>query len=141
MRRRRSEDARLMAFRQGRSWSALDAARVNDYLRTSTGGDMTAKDFRTWHATVLAAASLASTDEPGETQASRKRAVRRTMVEVSTYLGNTPAVAKSSYVDPRVVDLYERGVTIGDVAREEFETPEERQAALEQALVRMMEEN
>jgi DNA topoisomerase-1 len=141
MRRRRSEDARLMAFRQGRSWSALDAARVNDYLRTSTGGDMTAKDFRTWHATVLAAASLASSDEPGETQASRKRAVRRTMVEVSTYLGNTPAVAKSSYVDPRVVDLYDRGVTIGDVARAEFASPEERQAALEQALVEMMEEN
>ena len=63
---------------------------------------MTAKDFRTWHATVLAAAALAASEEPGDTQASRKRAVAAAMVEVSEYLGNTPALARSSYVDPRV---------------------------------------
>ena len=79
---------------------------------SSTGGDMTAKDFRTWHATVLAAAALAESDEPGDTKASRKRAVRQAMVEVAEYLGNTPAIAKSSYVDPRVIDLYEGGTTI-----------------------------
>ena len=77
---------------------------------------MTAKDFRTWHATVLAAAALAASEEPGDTQASRKRAVRQAMVEVSEYLGNTPAIARSSYVDPRVVDLYEGGTTIASTA-------------------------
>ena len=75
--------------------------------------DATAKDFRTWHATVLAAAALAETDEPGETKASRKRAVSAAMKEVAEFLGNTPALARTSYVDPRVVDAYEEGRTIG----------------------------
>ena len=138
MRRRRSQDARLMAYRAGRLWSPLDAARVNEYLRTSTGGDMTAKDFRTWHATVLAAAALAASDEPGDTKASRKRAVRKAMVEVSTYLGNTPAIAKASYVDPRVLDQYEGGNTIADALREEYATPEERQEGLERAVLQLL---
>jgi DNA topoisomerase I len=138
MRRRRSPDARLLAYRNEKRWSALDAARVNEYLRTSTGGDMTAKDFRTWHATVLAAAALAASDEPGDTKTSRKRAIRKTMVEVSTYLGNTPAIAKSSYVDPRVVDLYEDGTTIASAVRQEYETPEERQVALERAVLELL---
>ncbi len=138
MRRRRSTDLRLLAFKDARTWSALDAARVNDYLRTSTGGDMTAKDFRTWHATVLAAVALASTEEPGDTKASRKRAVRAAMVEVSQYLGNTPAIARSSYVDPRVVDLYEQGTTIAAAVRRAHATVEERQAAVERAVLRML---
>ncbi|HEX5560710.1 MAG TPA: DNA topoisomerase IB [Nocardioidaceae bacterium] len=138
MRRRRSQDARLMAYRAGRLWSPLDAARVNEYLRTSTGGDMTAKDFRTWHATVLAAAALAASDEPGDTKASRKRAVRKAMVEVSTYLGNTPAIAKASYVDPRVLDQYEGGNTIADALHEEYATPEERQEGLERAVLQLL---
>jgi DNA topoisomerase IB len=138
MRRRRSTDARLLAYQVGRRWSALDAARVNEYLRTSTGGDMTAKDFRTWHATVLAAAALAASPEPGDTKASRQRAVRQAMVEVSQYLGNTPTIAKSSYVDPRVVDLYEQGVTIGDAVRRRHKDPEQRQAAIERAVQKML---
>jgi DNA topoisomerase I len=138
MRRRRSEDARLMAYRENKRWSALDAARVNEYLRTATGTDWTAKDFRTWHATVLAAAALAVTDEPGNTAASRKRAIRKAMVEVSDYLGNTPAIAKSSYVDPRVIDLYEGGTTIADAVHREYPTLEERQDALEQAVLQLL---
>jgi DNA topoisomerase-1 len=139
MRRRRDPDPRLMAYQvDRRRWVALDATRVNDYLRTSTGGDMTAKDFRTWHATVLGATALASTTEPGHTAASRKRAVREAMVQVSTYLGNTPAIAKASYVDPRVVDLYQDGVTIGDVVRTEFQSAEERQEAIEAAVLELL---
>src|SRR5919112_5381496 len=127
MRRRRGSDARLLAYKDAARWSALDAARVNDYLRTSTGADMTAKGFRTWHATVLAAESLAASNEPGDTKTSRKRAIRNAMVEVSEYLGNTPAIAKSSYVDPRVVDLYEGGTTIASAVRRSYRTQEERQ--------------
>ena len=138
MRRRRSPDARLMAYQLNRRWLPLDAARVNDYLRSFTGGGMTAKDFRTWHATVLAAAALADTDEPGDTKASRQRAVRKAMVEVSDYLGNTPAIAKASYVDPRVVDLYEDGVTIGSVVPLENLSVEERQAAIESAVLQLL---
>jgi DNA topoisomerase IB len=139
MRRRRSDtEPRLMAYQVGRRWLPLHASQVNDYLRTSTGGDMTAKDFRTWHATVLGAAALAAIDEPGDTKASRKRAIRKAMVEVSDYLGNTPTIAKASYVDPRVVDLYEDGVTIGDVVHQEFLTAEERQEALEKAVLALL---
>ena len=76
------------------------------------GIEASAKDFRTWHATVIAAAALAETDEPGKTKASRKRAVSSAMKEVSDFLGNTPTLARSSYVDPRVVEAYERGRTI-----------------------------
>ena len=138
MRRRRSKDERLMAYKELRRWSALDAVRVNDYLRESTGGEMTAKDFRTWHATVLAAAALAESDEPGDTKASRKRAVRKAMVEVAEYLGNTPAIARSAYVDPRVIDHYESGTTIASATRRKHRTPEERQAALERAVLRLL---
>jgi DNA topoisomerase-1 len=139
MRRRRDKDARLMAYKDLRRWAALDSARVNEYLRTSTGGDMTAKDFRTWHATVIAAACLAESDEAGDTKASRNRAIRKAMVEVSDYLGNTPAIAKSSYVDPRIVDLYEGGTTIASATRRRYRTPEARQAALERAVLQMLE--
>lgn len=138
MRRRRTKQDRLMAYKDGPRWALLDADRVNDYLRTTTGGEMTAKDFRTWHATVLAAAALASSEEPGDTKASRKRAVREAMTEVSEYLGNTPTIARSAYVDPRVVDQYEVGNTIAPVLRRKFRTPDEQQAALERAVLRLL---
>ena len=110
MRRRRSgSDPSLLAYKNGRGWRSILPELVNDYVRESTGLEATAKDFRTWHATVLAAAALAETPEPGETKASRKRAVSGAMKEVASFLGNTPTLARSSYVDPRVVDAYERG--------------------------------
>jgi DNA topoisomerase I len=116
----------------------LDAALVNDYLRETTGAEITAKDFRTWHATVLAAEALADSKEPGTTKTSRARAVRSAMVEVSEYLGNTPTIARASYVDPRVVDRYESGETVADAVRRRFSTPQERQAALERAVLRLL---
>jgi DNA topoisomerase I len=138
MRRRRTKQDRLMAYKDGRRWALLDAERVNDYLRTTTGGEMTAKDFRTWHATVIAAVALATSDEPGDTKASRKRAVREAMVEVSQYLGNTPTIARASYVDPRVIDQYEGGNTIAPVLRRKFRSPDAEQAAIERAVLRLL---
>ena len=99
------------------------------------------KDFRTWHATVLAAAALAETREPGETQASRRRAVVSAMKEVAEFLGNTPALARSSYVDPRVVDAFEEGRTIERATRRRYDTTDERQAALERATLRLLKES
>jgi DNA topoisomerase I len=141
MRRRRDHSPRLLAYREGRRWVELDAATVNQYLRERTGEDLTAKDFRTWHATVLAAAALAETDEPGDTKASRKRAVKAAMVEVSEFLGNTPTIARSSYVDPRVLDLYEDGVTIAGAVGRGHRDPDARQAALERAVRRLLTES
>jgi DNA topoisomerase I len=138
MRRRRGHSERLLAFKDGRRWVDLDAAAVNEYLRDRTGEDLTAKDFRTWHATVLCAAALAESDEPGATKASRKRAVKAAVAEVAEFLGNTPAIARSSYIDPRVVDLYEDGVTITAATRRRQRNPEARQAALERAVRRLL---
>jgi DNA topoisomerase IB len=138
MRRRRSTDNRLLAFKDSRRWVPLDASRVNDYLRETSGVQITAKDFRTWHATVLAAAALGGSEEPGDTKASRRRAVRGAMEEVSSYLGNTPTIARSAYVDPRVIDKYENGETIADTVRRDFDDPDERQAALESAVIDLL---
>jgi DNA topoisomerase I len=138
MRRRRGGDDSLLAWKEGRTWRSLDAARVNDYVREATGLEATAKDFRTWHATVLAAAALAETDEPGESKASRKRAVSGAMKEVAEFLGNTPAQARTSYVDPRVIDAYEEGETIQGTTRRHYPKADDRQAALERAVLRLL---
>ncbi|MBC9958331.1 DNA topoisomerase IB [Yimella sp. cx-51] len=135
MRSRRGGSGRLLAYKNGRSWVDLDAASVNAYLATLFGGDLTAKDFRTWHATVLAAAALAESTENGDSKASRKRAVKAAVEEVATYLGNTPTVARGSYIDPRVLDLYESGTTI-TVPR--TKSIEKRREALEKAVVELL---
>ena len=138
MRARRGGGDRLLAWKDGRRWRGLDSGQVNDYVREATGVEATAKDFRTWHATVIAAAALADTDEPGETKASRKRAVAATMKEVSEFLGNTPTLARTAYVDPRVVEAYEHGKTIR--VRSSYDTADARQAALERAVLRLLKD-
>ncbi|MGC5166704.1 DNA topoisomerase IB [Luteimicrobium sp. DT211] len=92
-------------------WTPLDPTTINDDVRARTGGDFSSKDFRTLHGTVAAAVSLAR-HGPERTVTARKRAVAEAMREASTVLGNTPAIARASYVDPRVVDLYDAGTTI-----------------------------
>ncbi|MBM0229207.1 MULTISPECIES: DNA topoisomerase IB [Micromonospora] len=109
LRRRRRAEERLFGYWDGRSWRDVRSDEVNDYLRDASGGEMTAKDFRTWHATVLAATELATAGRQRSATA-RKRAVAAVMRSVADLLGNTPTVARTSYVDPRVVDLYHDGV-------------------------------
>jgi DNA topoisomerase IB len=110
--RRDDRSPELLAYGWGTRWRDVRSADVNEYLREVTGCQISAKDFRTWHATVLAAVSLALPDSEASSATGRKRAVSKAMREVSEYLGNTPAVARASYVDPRVPDLYHDGVTI-----------------------------
>lgn len=111
LRRRRGDFDQLLAYREEGSWRRLTPASVNGHLQEIAEMEVTIKDFRTWHATVLAARLLAghrdATEEPD-----RSRAVRNTMEEVADFLGNTPAVARGSYVDPRVIELHERGQTL-----------------------------
>ncbi|GAB3443770.1 DNA topoisomerase IB [Phycicoccus ginsengisoli] len=137
LRKRKSASRRLLAYQQQRRWSDLDATTVNAYLAELLHGEMTAKDFRTWHATVLAALALATTDEKGDTKSSRRRAVKAAVEEVAGYLGNTPTIAKNSYIDPRVLDLYESGTTI-QVDPGRYRSPERRQAAVEQAVLALL---
>ncbi|MET8119722.1 DNA topoisomerase IB [Micromonospora sp. NPDC005189] len=109
LRRRRRQADRLFGYWDGREWRDVRSDEVNGYLRDASGGEMTAKDFRTWHATVLAATELA-TAGPARSVTARRKAVVAVMREVAELLGNTPTVARASYVDPRVVDLYHDGV-------------------------------
>ena len=103
---------RLLAYRAAQNrWCDVHADDINDYLRQASGLDMTAKDLRTWHGTLRAAVSLARSDPPRSKTAAR-RAVAAVMREVADDLGNTAAVARASYVDPRVVEAYLQGETI-----------------------------
>lgn len=113
LKRRRGGGPELLAYRQGRTWVDVRSSDINATLKELTGGDFTAKDFRTWTATVLGAVALAVSTRATSPTA-RKRAVARAMQEVAHYLGNTPAVARSSYVDPRIIDRYHAGETIAD---------------------------
>ncbi|KXK61506.1 DNA topoisomerase [Micromonospora rosaria] len=115
LRRRRRAAEQLFGYWDGRTWRDVRSDEVNGYLRVASGGEMTAKDFRTWHATVLAATALATADRPRSATA-RRRAVAAVMREVADLLGNTPTVARTSYVDPRIVDLYHDGVVAQVVA-------------------------
>ncbi|MBW3669221.1 MAG: DNA topoisomerase IB, partial [Actinobacteria bacterium] len=114
LKRRRNGGPELLAYRnEADEWSDVRSADINVYVKEVTGGDFTAKDFRTWNATVLCAVGLAVS--AGVTSPTgRKRAVTRAIAEVAHYLGNTPAVCRSSYIDPRIVDRYHAGVTIAD---------------------------
>jgi DNA topoisomerase-1 len=109
--KRDDDGPELLAYRLGPSWRDVRSDDINAYLKEHSGGcEISAKDFRTWHATVLAAVALAGT--PAKSTTGRRKAVVAAMKEVSGYLGNTPTVAKASYVDPRVVDLYNHGTVI-----------------------------
>jgi DNA topoisomerase IB len=119
LRRRPDDDPELLAYRSGSAWRDVRSEDINAYLREITGGDFTAKDFRTWHATVLMAVALAVSEPAAAmSKTARTRAIRRAYTEVAEYLGNTPAVCKASYVDPRLVDLYVDGVTIASALTE-----------------------
>lgn len=101
--------------------------------------DVTAKDFRTWHGTVLAAAALAEAPPaPDVSKTARRRTIAAAMREVADFLGNTPALARSAYVDPRVVDAYEEGRTIRAAVRRRYDGPDARQGALERATLRLV---
>ena len=108
----RGPRARLLAWRAGAgNWHPIAADEINDYVREKTGGQFTAKDFRTLHGTVAAAVSLAK-HGPEQRVTARSRALAQAMRDAAEVLGNTPSIAKKSYVDPRVVDHYQAGTTI-----------------------------
>ncbi len=113
LKRRRGGGMAFLAYRNGR-WVDVRSTDINAFVKELSGPDFSAKYFRTWHATVLAAVGLGiSTHAASKT--ARKRAISRAVQEVALYLGNTPAVCRASYIDPRVVDRYLAGQTIAPV--------------------------
>jgi DNA topoisomerase-1 len=115
LKRRRGGGQELLAYLEGRRWHDIRSGDINAYLKDATGGDFSAKDFRTWSATVLAALALAVSGEVAGTKTGRQRAITRAIKETSHYLGNTPAVCRASYIDPRVFDAYRAGLIIRPV--------------------------
>jgi DNA topoisomerase IB len=140
MRRRRDGGGELLAFRDGRRWRDISSADINAYVKEVVGGEVSAKDFRTWHGTVLAAVALAERAEHAHSKTARARAIRDAMRRVSEDLGNTVAVARKSYVDPRVVDHFEDGVTILPALRRipARASPDARREKIERAVVRLL---
>jgi DNA topoisomerase I len=109
--------ARLLVYRTRDGWCEVHAEDVRSRFRELVGDAFALKDVRTWHGTVLAAEAFADAPEP-TSKTARKRAVAAVMRSVAEDLGNTPAVARGSYVDPRVVTAYESGVTIAAAVRQ-----------------------
>jgi DNA topoisomerase IB len=110
--KRDDSDPELLSWKDRNGWHDIRSPDINAFLCEVAEGDFTAKDFRTWHATVLMAVALAVSRSVASSPTARKRAVARGVKEVSAYLGNTPAVCRASYIDPRVIDLFSDGVTI-----------------------------
>jgi DNA topoisomerase IB len=147
LKQRRGGGPELLAFRSGpgrsAAWVDVKSNDINDYLRSITGGDDTAKDFRTWSATVMAAVGLAVSTH-AVTPTARKKAVTRVVKEVAEKLGNTPAVCRASYIDPRIIDLYDHGTTIAPQLEElgdgaSYGSPAF-QGAIEQAVLSLLRE-
>jgi DNA topoisomerase-1 len=111
MRRRRGGPDDLLAYREDGAWRDVRSDDVNSYIQEHAGEEFSAKDFRTWHGTVLAAVELAR-ERRSTSQTGAKRAIGAAIERVAEALGNTPAVSRSSYVDPRVLDRFREGVTI-----------------------------
>jgi DNA topoisomerase IB len=114
LKRRRGGSQRLLVYREGSQWVELRSESLNDRIKAVTGGVFSAKDFRTWNATVLAAVAVATLEENEPSKGTRKRAVNAAVKAVSAYLGNTPAVCRASYIDPRVFDRFQGGHTIAE---------------------------
>lgn len=109
--KRRGPRARLLAWRDDAGVHVVAAEDINADIRGRTGGDFTAKDFRTLHGTAAAAVALAKAG-PKRSTSAQDRAIAAAVRATSQLLGNTPAVARASYIDPRLLDLYRDGVTI-----------------------------
>jgi DNA topoisomerase I len=113
--RRRGGGEELLAYRVKRDWCDVRTADLNGAVKELAGEQYTCKDLRTWNGTVLAAVTLAAAvSEGGVPRAARarKRLVTGAVKQVAEHLGNTPTVARSSYVDPRVLQRFEEGRTV-----------------------------
>jgi DNA topoisomerase-1 len=144
LKRRRGGGPDLLAYKRDGTWVDVRSEDINDYIKEQTGGDFTAKDFRTWSATVLAAVAMATSYTQARSKTARARAISRAVKEVAHYLGNTPAVCRASYIDPRIFDRYRSGLTVADALEQlgdvdEFGEPAH-QGAIEEAVLDLIED-
>jgi DNA topoisomerase I len=141
--RRREPTENLLSWKRGTVWVDVGAKDVNDYIKSHAGASFSAKDFRTWSATVLAAVELARREDDARSPVQRRRrAIGSAIKEVAQHLGNTPAVCRSSYIDPRVIESFETGETIASALRKVPETLDRYsvQCAVEEVVVSLLSE-
>src|SRR5215212_10131919 len=133
LKRRRGGGEELLAFRDEKGrWKDIKSPDIRAYVKEAAGDEYTAKDFRTWAGTVLAAVALAATDpERRRVKSANKRMISGAVKEVAYFLGNTPAVARASYIDPRVFDRFRDGFTIEPVLIDLAEEPDIGQPAIQ----------
>lgn len=142
LKKRRGGGPELLAYKDGRRWVDVRSDDINEYLKAVTKDEFSAKDFRTWNATVLAAVGLAVSGGAASSRTARKRAISRAISEVAYHLGNTPAVCRASYIDPRVFDRYRDGLTIGGALAELGDVDDGEpatQGAIEEAVLDLLE--
>jgi DNA topoisomerase IB len=137
MRRRHYGPDDLLAWREAGEWRDVQSADVNSYIQEKIGERFSAKDFRTWHGTVLAAVELAGEPAP-ESDAAAKRSISAAVGRVAEALGNTPAVCRRSYVDPRVLDRFRDGEQIQARASTNGKLNAKRRAKLEREVLRLI---
>ena len=144
LRRRRGGGTELLAYREGRRWRSLRSDDINDYLKEQLGEEFSAKDFRTWNATVVASVVLATAGREAASPTARKRAINRAVRASAELLGDTPAVARRAYIDPRVFDRYLSGWTIAGVLERIGKldpTDDNARARIERSVLDLLSEN
>jgi DNA topoisomerase IB len=144
LKRRRGGPDELLAYRDGRRWHGVRSDDINEYLKRELGDDFSAKDFRTWNATVMAAVTLAANRRETTSKTARKRVINASVRAVAELLGNTPSVARRSYIDPRVFDRYLSGWTIAAALERipELDVADDRvRTRIESAVVDLLVEN
>ena len=140
LKRRRGGGPSLLAYKNAH-WVIVRSDDINAHIKETAGAEFSAKDFRTWHATVLAAIALAES-EPGTSKAGRERAIVHAIEQAAERLGNTPAVCRASYVDPRLIDRFRANATIAAaltrIGRRDRSKPATRQK-IERAVVALLD--
>jgi DNA topoisomerase IB len=132
LKRRRGGGDELLAYREDGKWRDIKSPDIRAYVKETAGEDYTAKDFRTWAGTVLAAVTVAATDpERRRVKTANKRMITLAVNQVAYFLGNTPAVARAAYIDPRVFDRFRDGYTIEPVLMDLAEEPDIGQPAIQ----------
>lgn len=140
--RARGGPGELLAWKDHGRWHDVRSSDINRYLQEISGLEITAKDFRSWHGTVLAAVALSQLDPTDLDYADVGSQIEpdseaRAVAQVAEYLGNTPAVCRASYIHPRVLERYSEGVTI-DPALHHIQAADDRQRAVEAAVIALV---
>jgi DNA topoisomerase I len=133
LKRRRGGGDELLAYRDENSrWRDIKSPDIRAYIKDTAGEEYTAKDFRTWAGTVVAAVTLAATDpERRRVKTANKRMISYAVNQVAYFLGNTPSVARAAYIDPRVFDRFRDGFTIKPVLIDLAQEPDIGQPAIQ----------